>query len=132
MPLSSCQLSRLAISTSHLVKIVHMLLTVLLFILIMCLHPTIDKKLSTLYDKYENVVLDEFDNCDYVHRITEVGYTDLVVIQLNIQGIGSKKNRLIDLIDNSVQNKQPDILLLSETWLIPFSPKLTMPGYELY
>ena len=94
--------------------------------------PTIDRKLSTLYDKYENAVLDEFDNCDYVHSVTDVQCTDLVVMQLNIQGIGSKKSQLIDLIDSSVQKKQPDILLLSETWLTPFSPKLDIPGYDLY
>ena len=50
----------------------------------MCLHPTIDRKLSTLYDKYKNAVLDEFDNCDYVYSVTDVKCTDLVVMQLNI------------------------------------------------
>ena len=108
------------------------MLTITLCLLIMCLHPTIDRKLSTLYDKYENAVLDEFDNCDYVHSVTDVKCTDLVVMQLNIRGIDSKKSQLIDLIDSSVQKKQPDILLLSETWLTPFSPKLDIPGYDLY
>ena len=98
----------------------------------MCLHPTIDRKLSTLYDKYENASLDEFDNCDYIHSVTDVKCTDLVVMQLNIRGIGSKKSWLIDLIDTSVQKKQPDILLISETWLTPFSPKLDIPSYDLY
>ena len=45
----------------------------------MCLQPIIDRKLSTLYDKYENVSLDEFDNCDYVHSITDVKCADLVI-----------------------------------------------------
>ena len=112
---------RFAISTLQFVIFVHML-AIALCVLIMCLHPTIDRKLSTLYDKYENASLDEFDNCDYVHSVTDVKCTDLVIMQLNIRGIGSKKSRLIDLIDNSVQNKQPDILLISETWLTPFSP----------
>ena len=31
-----------------------------------------------------------------------------------------------------MQNKQPDVLLISETWFTPFSPKLDVPGYELY
>ena len=57
----------------------------------MCLHPIVDNKLSTLYNKYENTVLDEFDNCDYVHKVVDVGPTDLVVMQLNIEGISSKK-----------------------------------------
>ena len=109
-----------------------MLSFLILFTLTMCLHPVLDRKLSTLYNKYENANLDEFDTCDYVHKITDVGPSDLVVIQLNIRGIGSKRSQLIDLIDTSVQNKHPDILLLSETWLTPFSPKLVVPGYELY
>ena len=103
-----------------------------IFILIMCLHPIVDRKLSTMYNKYENVVLDEFDNCDYMHKIADVGSTDLVVMQLNIRGIGLKRSQLIDLIDSSVQNKNPDVLLLSETWLTPFSPIITVPGYELH
>ena len=98
----------------------------------MCMHPTIDKNLSKLYSKYENVVLDEFDNCDYVHKILDADCNDLVVMQLNIQGIGSKRSQLIDLIDCSIQNRTPDILLLSEMWLTPFSPMITIPGYDFY
>ena len=109
-----------------------MLFCLLLIVSIMCLHPVIDRKLSDLYNKYENVNLDEFDNCDYVHKINDVGQTDLVVLQLNIRGIGSKRTDLIDLIDTSVHGKQPDVLLLSETWLTPYSPKIFIPGYELF
>ena len=109
-----------------------MLFALLLFILTMCLHPVLDRKLSELHNKYENVNLDEFDNCDYVHKITDVCQTDLVVIQLNIRGIGSKRSQLIDLIDTSVQSRHRDVLMLSETWLTPFSPKLVIPGYELF
>ena len=98
----------------------------------MCLHPIVDNKLSTQYNKYENTVLDEFDNCDYVHKVVDVGSTDLVVMQLNIRGISSKQGQLSDLIDSSVLNKNPDILLLSETCLTPLSPKITVPGYELH
>ena len=98
----------------------------------MCMHPTIDKKLSNLYSKYENAVLDEFDNCDYVHKILDADCNDSVVMQLNIRGIGSKRSQLIDLIDCSIQNRTPDILLLSETWLTPFSPMITIPGYDFY
>ena len=104
----------------------------ILYTFIMCLHPVLDRKLTTLYNKYENASLEEFDMCNYVHKITDVVPSDLVVIQLNIRGIGSKRSQLLDLIDSSVQRKQPDVLLLSETWLTPFSPKLVVPGYELY
>ena len=109
-----------------------MLFCLLLLALKMCLHPVLDRKLSDLYSKYKNVNLDEFDNCDYVHKITDVCQTDLVVLQLNIRGIGSKRTDLIDLIDSSVQGRQPDVLLLSETWLTPYSPKFSISGYELF
>ena len=49
----------------------------------MCLHP-IDRTLSNCYDKYKNVALEEFDNCDYVTHVTDIANNDLVVIQLNI------------------------------------------------
>ena len=98
----------------------------------MCLHPVSDKKLTMLYNKYENVSLEEFDMCDYVQKIIDVVPSNLVVIQLNIRGIGSKRSQLFDLIDNSVQRGHPDVILLSETWLSPFPPKLEVPGYELY
>ena len=103
-----------------------------LCVLIMCLHLNTDRKLSNLFDKYENVSLEELDNCDYVNNVTDVQRNDLVVMQLNVRGIGSKKSQLIDLVDNSVHNKEPDVLLISETWLMPFSPRLDIPGYELY
>ena len=109
-----------------------MFIVLILYTVIMCLHPVLDRKLTTLYNKYENASLEEFDTCDYVHKITDVVPSDLVVIQLNIRGIGSKRSQILDLIENSVQWKQPDVLLLSETWLTPFSPKLVVPGYELY
>ena len=86
--------------------------TPVLCVLIMCLHLHTDRKLSNLFDKYENVSLDEFDNCDYVNNVTDVQMNDLVVMQLNIRGNSSKKSQLIHLIDNSVQNKQPDVLLI--------------------
>ena len=90
LPLSSCRSLRFAISTLQFI-FVHMF-AIALCVLIMCLHPTVDRKLSTLYDKYENASLDKFDNCDYVHSITDVKCTDLVIMQLNIRGIGLKKS----------------------------------------
>ena len=88
-----------------------MLFCLLLLASKICLHPVLDRKLSDLSSKYKNVNLDEFDNCDYVHKITDVGQTDLVVLQLHIRGIGSKRTDLIDLIDSSVQGRQPDVVL---------------------
>ena len=128
-PLSSCQLSRIAISNSHIVYIVYMLLSFCVNFT-MCLHLIIDCTLSNCYDKYNNVSLEEFDNCDYVTHVTDVSINDLVVIQLNVQGLNSKCSQLIDLINTTVHSKEPDLILLSETWLTPFSPTFSLPGYE--
>ena len=100
----------------------------ILTVLIMCLHPTIDRKLSTMYYKYHNESLDEFNNCDYVYSVSDAKHTDLVVMQLNVRGIGSKRSQLIDLVDNSVHNKWVDIALISETSLTEFSLRLTSLG----
>ena len=57
-------------------------------LLMMCLHPRLDCKLSSSWEKYENKILDEFDNCDYVECVTNVNSNDLTVMHLNIRGIG--------------------------------------------
>ena len=85
-----------------------------------------------MYDKYKNDSMDEFDNCDYVYNVPDAKTTDLVVMQINIRGIGSKKSRLIDLIENSVHKKELDVVLISETWLTESSPEVNIPGYEMY
>ena len=48
-----------------------------------------------MYNTYENVSLEEFDTCDYVHKITDVVPSDLVVIQLNIKRHRLKKEPII-------------------------------------
>ena len=93
----------------------------------MCLHSIVDRTLSNCHDKYTNVSLDEFDNCDYVTRITDVSKNDLIVIQLNIRGISSKQTQLMNLIDTAVHDREPDLILLIETWLTPFSPAFSIP-----
>ena len=98
----------------------------------MCLHSVVDRTLSNCHEKYTNVSLDEFDNCDYVTRITDASSNDLVVIQLNIRGLSSKRTQLMNLINNAVHDREPDLILLSETWLTPFSPAFSIPGYELH
>ena len=55
-----------------------------LYCVCVCLHPNTDRKLSNLFDKYENASLDEFNNCDYVNNVTDIQRNDLVVMQLNV------------------------------------------------
>ena len=99
---------------------------------IMCLHPVVDQNLAKTVDKYETIGLEEYDNCDYMYSLNDVCKNDLVVIQLNIRGISSKRSQLIDLIDSTVKEKCPNIVLLSETWLTPFSPEFSIPGFMFY
>ena len=127
-PLSSCH--HIKICTSHLFTFVYMLFALL--VSIMCLHPVIDRKLSTMYDKYQNDSLDNFGNCDYMYSVSDVMRTDLVVMQINIRGIASKRSQLIDLINNSVHNKQVNVVLLSETCLTEFSPAFDIPRYSIH
>ena len=51
---------------------------------------------------------------------------------MNVRGISSKKTEVKHLIDNCLCNDTPDALLLCETWLTPFSPVLSIPGYKMY
>ena len=79
--------------------------------------------------------LDEgLDSCDYVEMnnliTTEKG--ELTIIQLNVRGITSKQTKIKELIGTSIKSNTPDIVLLCETWLTPFSPGLTIAGYDTH
>ena len=83
----------------------------------MCLHPP-DKGTDALGRNIQSIdcSLDEFDQCDYVDSDYTCNVDDLCVIQLNIRGLCSKQSQLKQMIDN---------------WLTPFSPSVTIPGYDL-
>ena len=74
------------------------------------------------------------DKCDYVQpeEIIKVNESDLVVLQLNIRGLSSKLAEFKRLLENLADSKKPDVILLSETWLIKSSPKISLPGYNIY
>ena len=77
---------------------------------------------------------EELDSCDYIEMnnliTTEKG--DLTIVQLNVRGITSKQMKVKELIDTSIKSNTPDIILLCETWLNPFSPGLNIAGYDTY
>ena len=74
------------------------------------------------------------DSCDYVNvdKTLTCEQNNLKCVQINVMGISSKKTEVMHLIDNCLCNDTPDVLLLCETWLMPFSPVLNIPGYETY
>ena len=90
------------------------------------------ENLTYTTDKYETIGLEEYDNCDYVYKLNDVNTDDFVVLQLNMRGISSEKSQLIDLLDNTTIGKTPDVVILSETWLTPFLPDFSIPGYDFF
>ena len=74
------------------------------------------------------------DSCDYadVNKTLHCDQNSLSCVQLNVRGITSKETEVSYLIDNCLYNDKPDVLLLCETWLNPFSPVLKIPGYETF
>ena len=80
------------------------------------------------------IEIEEFDdNCDYEEAGKAINCEphDLKVIQLNIRGLNSKLFDLNELIDTSFKPHQPDLILLSETWLKQHSPIPSIAGYKL-
>ena len=98
-----------------------------LLLVIMCLHPKTDIVNSIATNAHN---WDITDDCDYLYQIKNVDSDDLVIIQINIRGIMSKLSLLKNLIDNSIANRCPDVIIVSETWLTPTSPSVKIPGYK--
>ena len=109
----------------------------------MCFHPnlhflhqnnfTLHNKSDTDNDMNVRYSSNE-DKCDYVQpeEIIKVNESDLVVLQLNIRGLSSKLAEFKRLLENLADSKKPDVILLSETWLNKSSPKISLPGYNIY
>ena len=100
---------------------------ILFYVLTMCLHPKMGVNL--LGNDVDRDWMIE-DNCDYIYNIDHIQNDDFVILQLNVRGILSKQSLLIDLLESSVRNRPPDVVLISETWLTPTSPNLMIPGYN--
>ena len=113
----------------HFYPNVYMLLFTLY--IIMSLHP-LSRGFGTLSREIHSIEesLDEFNACDYVKNKFSSYSNDLCIVQLNIRGIASKQSQLKYLIDNCIEHRTPDIIILYETWLTPFSPQIEIQGYE--
>ena len=98
-----------------------------LLLVIMCLHPKTDIVNSIATNARD---WDITDDCDYLYQIKNVDSDDLAIIQINIRGIMSKISLLKNLIDNSIADRCPDVIIVSETWLTPTSPSVKIPGYK--
>ena len=99
----------------------------LLFV-IMCLH--LRPELYRDYATPSVADLDKFDTCDYIYSVKDTNTNDLIILQLNIRGIYSKVSMLIDLLNTCVEGRSPDVVLLSELWLTPTSPTISVHGYD--
>ena len=96
----------------------------------MCLHPKILDHCVDLNRNYDKSIIDSdcYDRCDYVQTHT-LKPTDLSIVQLNVHGILSKTSKILNLLNNI---HEADIILLCETWLTPFSPTISVPGYDFH
>ena len=116
---------------------------IVITIFVMCFHPNLhflhqnnftlhnksnaDNDMNVRYSSNE-------DKCGYVQpeEIIKVNESDLVILQLNIRGLSSKLAEFKRLLKNLADSKKPDVILLSETWLNKSSPKISLPGYNIY
>ena len=78
---------------------------------------------------------DYTDNCDYLEQESlkevPINHEDLTVIQINIRGLISKQNKLLDFL-NGCNKSKIDVVILAETWLTKSSQEIaSVPGYEL-
>ena len=96
-------------------------------LVIMCLNncvwgtDNLDLPVSSLNPKLEIK-----ESCDYINvdNTLHCDQNSLTCVQMNVWGISSKKTEVKYLIDHCLYNDTPDVLLLCETWLTPFSPVL--------
>ena len=95
----------------------------------MCLHPRHDLLDKPIVNNFNRTLT---DNCDYLavddHILIES--EDIAVLQLNIRGLYGKIDKLKTLLNDSFTGKQPDILLLCETWMSANSPDVRLPNYN--
>ena len=106
------------------------ILNVLCISRIMCLHPKELEDRNELNELYKGTSIDPdcYDRCDYVHKHVTKS-SDLTIVQLNVRGVISKSSKILHFVNNIIE---ADIILLCETWLTPFSPTISVPGYEFY
>ena len=99
----------------------------------MCLHP---KPSIDLLDRplVHNSSCTFYDNCDYlsVDNKIKIEHDDIVVLQLNIQGLCGKIEELKELLNDSFIGRPPDVLLLCETWMSANTPDVKLPGYNKF
>ena len=77
------------------------------------------------------------DHCDYLDysnlTTNKDRQTNLTILQLNVRGVLSKRDRLTDLFNDIRKEHRVDVALLVETWLNKNNAKRFMlPGYRYY
>ena len=87
------------------------------------------------YEKPNDLYSDlDFATCscikpDDLSQLDPTTCSDLTILQLNIRGLLNKQ----DLLKNLLQQTQPDILLICETWLTTHTQDLVdHSGYKCY
>ena len=126
-----------------LFETIRLIACTVVIIIVMCFHLNLHflhQNNFTMHKKFsiDNHVngryLSNEDKCDYVQpeETIKVNESDLVILQLNIRGLSSKLSEFKQLLENLADRKKPDVILLSETWLNKSSPKISLPGYNIF
>ena len=73
------------------------------------------------------------DVCDYLDIDEKISVCDseLAILQLNIRGLYNKVSKLKELLTDSFNGKNPDVILLCETWQSKNSPIPIIEGYQV-
>ena len=97
----------------------------------MCLKPRqiVDNlKRDISYETYN----EELDCCDYVDygKAITVDPNELVILQLNVQGLYSKIDQIKSLLNAVTTDRRVDVFMLCKTWQSKNSPVARLPGFE--
>ena len=123
----------MCLSLKLYITVFFVLICTLLYI---CLAP--DVVMDEIYGRldlgFNNEIVDSCDYLDYGELTKDKrDKNNLTMLQLNIQGILNKQDKLKRLLDDIKNDSRVDVVMLVETWLNKNNDKrLKIPGYQFF
>ena len=92
-----------------------------------------DSNYNNLIESINSDITTSIKACEYLelNNSWPIESNNLLLMQLNVRGLSSKVDHITRIIDSNPCNKPPEVILLCETWLNEYSPKINIPGYRL-
>ena len=92
-----------------------------------------DSSYKSLMESLNSDITSTLETCEYLEPDNNwpIEIRDLLIMQLNVQGLSSKVDQIKRIIDKNPCNKPPEVILLCETWLNDYSQNINIPGYHL-